>query len=323
MQRLQEFFSNAFSGFGFTDALDILIVAIVVYFVLRMIMETRAQQIVQGILVLVVTMFLSEALDLYVLNWLCKGAVALGAVAILIVFQPELRRALEFMGRGKFVWKISQNDKDKYKKLVTEIVKATDNFSSTKTGALIVFERQTSLEDISETGTILSAIVSEPLLENIFYKGSPLHDGAVVISEGYIYSAGCVLPLTRSREISRGLGTRHRAGIGITENSDAIVLIVSEESGIISIAEDGKLQRFLDLKTVEKRLLDLFLNDTQIEDTLSKIPGARDIFKYKRKESEHQDDYKNNTKRTSGDASDISDSSDDMNKTDGTEDADA
>lgn len=290
---MQEFFSNAFSGFGVSDAVDILLVAVVVYFLLKMIMETRAQQIVKGILVLLLTMIVSETLELHVLNWICKGAVALGAFAILVVFQPELRRALEFMGRGRFVSNaIGQGDKEADKKMVSEIAKAIDSLSSTRTGALIVFERQTSLEEISETGTILDATVSEQLLGNIFYEGAPLHDGAVIISQGYIRSAGCVLPLTKNPDINKNLGTRHRAGIGITENSDAISLIVSEETGIVSMAEDGKLSRYLDAKTVEKKLLSLYITEEESGGKFSKIPGFKEFFFYMKQEEMREERIK-------------------------------
>lgn len=258
-----------------------------VYKLIGFVLETRAEQILKGIIILVVTTFLSDVFNLHVLNWLCKGAVTLGAVAILIVLQPELRRALEFMGRGKLVrGKLTPEEKTRNKRIVSSIVKAVEELSRDKTGALIVFERETMLEDIAETGTIIDGEISEQLIGNIFYEGSPLHDGAVIISDGVIYAAGCVLPLTRSQEISKKLGTRHRAGIGITENSDAFVIIVSEETGIISIAEDGRLERFLDTKTVEKRLLDIYLNDDELPGGLSKIPGVKGFFKHMKAQDE-------------------------------------
>ncbi|MCI7145199.1 MAG: diadenylate cyclase CdaA [Clostridiales bacterium] len=284
---MKEFFSTAFSDFTLIDAIDILIVAFVVYKLIGFVLETRAEQILKGIIILVVTTFLSDVFNLHVLNWLCKGAVTLGAVAILIVLQPELRRALEFMGRGKLVrGKLTPEEKTRNKRIVSSIVKAVEELSRDKTGALIVFERETMLEDIAETGTIIDGEISEQLIGNIFYEGSPLHDGAVIISDGVIYAAGCVLPLTRSQEISKKLGTRHRAGIGITENSDAFVIIVSEETGIISIAEDGRLERFLDTKTVEKRLLDIYLNDDELPGGLSKIPGVKGFFKHMKAQDE-------------------------------------
>lgn len=259
MDEIIKFFTNIFSDFGLMDALDIIIVTFVVYYLLKLILETRAQQIIKGILVLVAATFVSDVLELHTLNWMCKGALTLGAVAVLIVLQPELRRALEFMGRGRIVSGIGSGDKENSKRIVNAIANSVEKFSSEKTGALIVFERQTILEDYAETGTVLDAVITEQLLGNLFYEGAPLHDGAIIISGMKVYAAGCMLPLSRNPNISKDLGTRHRAGIGITENSDAVVLIVSEETGIISIAEDGKLERFLDAKTVEKRLLDIYL----------------------------------------------------------------
>ena len=258
---MQEFFWNAFSGIRITDIIDILIVAVVVYKLLGLIKQTRAEQLFKGVLLLVVATFLSDLFNLHTINWILKGTVALGAVAILVVFQPELRRELEYLGRSKFVnAPFEQMDKEKGKHITSNIVKAIDSFSRDRVGALIVFERQTNLTDIMESGTIVDAEISDQILGNIFYEGAPLHDGAVIIRDGRVYAAGCVLPLTKNNSISKDLGTRHRAGIGITENSDALTLIVSEETGIISIAEDGQLSRFLDVKTVEKKLLNMYMN---------------------------------------------------------------
>ena len=239
---MQEFFWNAFSGIRITDIIDILIVAVVVYKLLGLIKQTRAEQLFKGVLLLVVATFLSDLFNLHTINWILKGTVALGAVAILVVFQPELRRGLEYLGRSKFVnAPFEQMDKEKGKHITSNIVKAIDSFSRDRVGALIVFERQTNLTDIMESGTIVDAEISDQILGNIFYEGAPLHDGAVIIRDGKVYAAGCVLPLTKNNSISKDLGTRHRAGIVITENSDALTLIVSEETGIISIAEDGQL----------------------------------------------------------------------------------
>lgn len=258
---MQEFFWNAFSGIRITDIIDILIVAVVVYKLLGLIKQTRAEQLFKGVLLLVVATFLSDLFNLHTINWILKGTVALGAVAILVVFQPELRRGLEYLGRSKFVnAPFEPMDKEKGKHITSNIVKAIDLFSRDRVGALIVFERQTNLTDIMESGTIVDAEISDQILGNIFYEGAPLHDGAVIIRDGRVYAAGCVLPLTRNNSISKDLGTRHRAGIGITENSDALTLIVSEETGIISMAEDGQLSRFLDVKTVEKKLLNMYMN---------------------------------------------------------------
>lgn len=281
---MQEFFSNAFSGIAISDVIDILIVAFVVYKLLGLIKQTRAEQLLKGVMLLVIATFVSDLLNLHTINWILKGTVALGAVAILIVFQPELRRGLEYMGRTKFMKGPSNRlDKEKGKQVTTQIVKATESFSDEKVGALIVFERDTNLTDIAETGTLIDAEISEQILGNIFYEGAPLHDGAVIIKDGRIRAAGCVLPLTKNNNISKSLGTRHRAGIGITEHSDAITLIVSEETGIISMAEDGQLTRYLDLKTVEKKLLNMYLNAESMTTTMStvhkmvnKVRGGKD-----------------------------------------------
>ena len=278
MDDILQFFANTFSDFGITDAIDIIIVTFVVYYLLKLILETRAQQIIKGILVLVAATFVSDVLELHTLNWMCKGALTLGAVAVLIVLQPELRRALEFMGRGRIVSGIGGGDKENSKRVVQAIASAVEKFSSEKTGALIVFERQTVLEDYAETGTILDAFITQQLLGNIFYEGAPLHDGAIIISGTKVYAAGCVLPLSNSQSISKELGTRHRAGLGITEISDAVSLVVSEETGIISMAEDGKLERFLDARTVEKRLLEIYLSKQTISSRISGIPGAQKMY---------------------------------------------
>lgn len=186
--------------------------------------------------------------------------MTLGVIALVVVFQPELRRGLEYVGRSKIVKApFGQLDKEKAKSVTDEFVKAVGAFSSSKTGALIILEREIALNDIAETGTEINADISAQLLGNIFYEGAPLHDGAVIIRGDKLFAAGCVLPLTGNKNLNKSLGTRHRAGIGITEFSDAISIIVSEETGIISMAIDGKLTRFLDTKTVEKTLLNLYL----------------------------------------------------------------
>lgn len=270
---MQKFFENVFSGISITDAIDIFLVAFVIYQLLRLIKQTRAEQLLKGVIVLVIATVVTGLLNLHTINWILKGAVSLGAVAIIVVFQPELRRALEYMGRSKIVKApLTHMDKEKGKKITAHIVKAVESFSRDRVGALIVFERQTNLTDLMESGTMLDAELSEQLLGNIFYEGAPLHDGAVIIRDGRVCAAGCVLPLTGSKEISKELGTRHRAGIGVTEHSDALVLIVSEETGIISMASEGQLSRFLDIKTVEKTLLNMYLNTGEVTGTMAIIP---------------------------------------------------
>ncbi len=255
-----EIISNLVNGFTFVDAIDIGIVSFVIYKILEFIKETRAQQLIRGIVILVIIFFVSDLLNFYVLNWVMKSTMTIGIFAFVVLFQPELRRGLEYMGRSGFVRNSFRNiDKDHAKEVVNIFVETVGKFSESRLGALIVIERQTMLNDIIETGTILDAEISTELLGNLFYEGAPLHDGAIIIRGDRAYAAGCVLPLTQNNELSKDLGTRHRAGIGITEKSDAITIIVSEETGVISIAEDGAFERFLDKKTIEKKLLSIYV----------------------------------------------------------------
>ena len=257
---MSDFWANLVSGIGITDVIDVLIVAFVIYKLLGFIRETRAEQLVKGLLILVGATVVSDQCNLYTLNWILEGTLTLGVIALIIVFQPELRRGLEYIGRGNLIRRqFGQMNKDRAKQLTSILARTMDYFSMNKIGALIVLERETALNDIIETGVVLDAEMSKEALGNVFYKGATLHDGAMIIRNGRIYAAGCVLPLTQNRTLSKDLGTRHRAGIGITEHSDAIALIVSEETGIISMAEDGKLSRFLDIKTVEKAVLNIYM----------------------------------------------------------------
>lgn len=258
--RMVEFFQNVFVGFRLIDVLDIVIVAYLVYKILGFIQETRAQQLVRGLVVLGIVFFLSDFLKLYLLNWLLRNFVTMGLFALIVLFQPELRRGLEQLGRRNIVsGQFRSLDKENAIEVVKEIVAAVDDFSAIRTGALIVFERETMLNDIIETGTIVDARISVRLLGNLFYEGSPLHDGAVIIRGDRIHAASCVLPLTEKKNIGRNLGTRHRAGLGVSEVSDALVIVVSEETGVISVAENGNFRRFMDLKSVEKILLGVYM----------------------------------------------------------------
>ena len=255
---MEVFVDRITASVGITDVLDILIVAFLIYKVLGFIRETRAEQLAKGLLVLVVITMLSEVLHLYTLHWLLSGLMTVGLVAIVVIFQPELRRGLEYLGRSRISNVFGEVNKEEAKHIVGEFVEAIEAMSSTRTGALIVIERQTALNDIIETGTIINTDISAQMIGTIFYEGTPLHDGAVIVR---LYAAGCVLPLTQNKDLNKELGTRHRAGIGITENSDALVIIVSEETGVISIAQNGKLTRFLDGKKIEKTLLNLYLEE--------------------------------------------------------------
>ena len=266
---MENFFNNIVSSIGLNDVLDIAIVAFLVYKVLGFIRETRAEQLAKGLVVLVICTLLSDFLKLYTLHWLLSGVVSVGLIAIVVIFQPELRRALEHLGRSRFANIMSDIDKEEAKRMVTEIVRAVESMSASRTGALMVIEKEITLNDIVETGTVIDAYISAEMIGNIFYEGEPLHDGAMILRGDRLYAAGCVLPLTQNKELSKELGTRHRAGIGITENSDALVIIVSEETGVISLAQNGELTRFLEGKKIEKTLLDLYLQ----EDSKSPLTG--------------------------------------------------
>lgn len=243
-----------------SDVIDIAIVSYLMYKVLEFIRETRAQQLLRGVLLLVVVFFASDLLNLNLLNWLLKSVLTMGAFAIVVIFQPELRRGLEKVGHKMLFANQFRDQKDESAmEVVSEIVDAVDDFSRTRTGALIAIERDTMLTDLLDKGAEVDAKISARLLGNLFYEGSPLHDGAVIIRGTRILAASCVLPLTERTDIGRNLGTRHRAGVGLSEVSDALVIIVSEESGAISVAENGKLKRFLDDKTLEKMLLDIYM----------------------------------------------------------------
>ncbi len=280
---MKEFFNNIVSGIGINDVLDILVVAFIVYKIIGFIRENRAGQLAKGLLVVVVAAGLSDLLNLYTLNWLLRGALTVGVIALIVIFQPELRRALESLGRKKiFKTPLSEVNNENAMLIVREFVDAMKTMSESKTGALIIIERQTALTDICETGTRIDARITAELIGNIFYEGAPLHDGAVIVRGDRLHSAGCVLPLTQNQELPKELGTRHRAGIGITEISDAISLIVSEETGTISVARDGKIERGFDKKGLEKILIDCYYQtdeDTIIKKAktaIGKIGGSKD-----------------------------------------------
>ena len=266
--------SNITSNIGINDVLDILIVAFILYKVIGFIRETRAEQLAKGLIIFIAATLLSEWLELYTLHWILSGTMTVGLIALVVIFQPELRRGLEYLGRSKIPTVFNQVDKDEAKHIINEFVKAIENMSSSRTGALIVIERETLLNEIVETGTVIDAAISEQLIGNIFYEGSPLHDGALIVRGDRLRAAGCVLPLTQNKELSKELGTRHRAGIGITENSDALVIIVSEETGVISIAQNGKLTRFLDRKGVEKTLFNIYFEKEEINPVRKKLSRA-------------------------------------------------
>lgn len=251
-------FPPALEKFNFTAVIDIIAVAFIIYRLTMFIKGTRAVQLLKGFGVLIIASYLSEALNLTTLSWILKQSWTALFVALPVVFQPELRRTLEQLGRGKLFHAPvpAMGDEDR-SQLITEVVRAVGVLVKNKIGALIVIERQTGVNDVIETGTEIDGKVTSEFLVNIFIPRTPLHDGAAVIRGDRVAAAGCYLPLTDNPDLSRELGTRHRAGIGITEQSDAVSVIVSEETGSISIAVEGKLTRFLDETSMRSHLEEL------------------------------------------------------------------
>ena len=225
------------------SALDILVVSFIFYKVYMLIKETRAEQLLKGILLVVLLIPISSVLQLDMLNLILGKTITIGVICLVILFQPEIRRGLEHIGRSAFNEKHILEDEKKMEVVVNEIVNAVVDLSKTKTGALIIIEQLTGLGEIITTGTRLDALVSSALLENIFVVNTPLHDGATIIRNGRIVASGCFLPLTNNNELNKKLGTRHRAAIGVSEVSDALVVVVSEETGTVSLAYGGRLTR--------------------------------------------------------------------------------
>lgn len=273
ISKLLDNFNTTWNQFIFTisnvrifDIIDILIIAFIIYKAIEFLRETRAGQLVKGIVFLLALYAFATAFNLAVLSWLLSAVFGSAIVAVVIIFQPELRRMLERVGQARISNIQSGNDEVTIlTNSIEQICKAAIQFQKTKTGALIVFERTTQLGDIVNSGTILDAEVSESLVGNIFYPKSPLHDGAMIIRDGRIYAASCILPLTQSTAFSSQLGTRHRAAIGMTENSDAIVLIVSEETGIISIAFNGQITRNYTFETAFDEIKEKLINERDFE----------------------------------------------------------
>ena len=257
-----------------SDLIDILIVSVIVYYLINLIRETRAMQLVKGIIFLFIAFFLSQWLKLNALNYILGGAMQIGAFAVIVIFQPELRNLLERMGRfkvGRIIDFASDTTEDDLHRVIDSIAQAAANMSATKTGALIVMERATRLGEYISTGTMLDANVSSGLLENIFVPNTPLHDGAVIIRNNNIVTAGCLLPLTANNNLSRDLGTRHRAAIGLSEVTDAVIIVVSEETGKISIALNGSLTRNLSRESLAKALKKIMSQKQETNEKIDKI----------------------------------------------------
>ncbi len=251
---IQNIVWNVFHRPGLSDLLDILIVAVIIYQLLMLTRQTRGSAVLKGLVLLLLIVGVSDVLGLTALNWLLMSVISNGPLVLVILFQPEIRKALEQMGRGAIIEKKRHDENDDRERIVSEIIQCLSNLSRRRVGALIVFERKTGLKDVIETGISIDAEISSALLENIFEPNTPLHDGAVVIRDARVMAGACILTLTEGRGISHELGTRHRAAIGISETTDAVVLIVSEETGIISMARGGKLTRHLESKSLREIL---------------------------------------------------------------------
>lgn len=253
--------------FTFSDAVDIILVAIIIYYLFKLLRQTRAAQLIKGLAVLVLAYAASALFDLTMVNVILTSLFEFAVIILVIVFQPELRRMLEHLGRsniskGSIFSTFSTKNDDitaVWSKAINDVADAATVFSNSKTGALIVFERNTMLSEIAASGTELNSSTSVALFGNLFFNKAPLHDGACILRDGKVLSAGCILPLTDNKRLSSSLGTRHRAAIGMSEESDAVVVVVSEETGIISIAVGGKLIRELDRKELAEKLTELII----------------------------------------------------------------
>lgn len=264
MGSIADFFSylgTRLSTISVIDVIDILIVSVLFYYVIVFFRDRRAGKLAVGVLFLLLALLISTLLEMRATQSILETIVGVGVLALIIIFQPELRTMLEKMGRNSLSGLnrlVDLRTDDEKLKVLNEVCLAAGELSQSKTGALIVIERKTKLGDEIRTGTELNADVSAPLIRNIFYNKAPLHDGAMILRGGRIYAGGCFLPLSASTEIDRRLGTRHRAALGVSEISDAVVVVVSEETGGISIAIDGKLYQGFDKYTLQNRLLQIF-----------------------------------------------------------------
>lgn len=234
---------NILSSVGIADIVDIIVVALIIYKLIMFVRKTNSHNLARAIILLLVVMVFAELFNLNMISYFLRRVFELGLIAVVVLFQPELRRMMESVGGG--IGGDRHYEGSSIEGAITQTVLACSDMSASKTGALIIFERSTKMSEIMTTGTIINADTTAELLKNMFFNKAPLHDGAVIIRDGRIAAAGCVLPLTQSKNLSKDLGMRHRAGIGLSEQSDAVVVIVSEETGAISVAIDGMLKRHL------------------------------------------------------------------------------
>ena len=273
-----------FQTFKLVDLLDIVIVAFVVYQLLGFSSRTRAGQLARGALIVVLIYLIAATLHMRTITWIMDALLQVGLLTLVVVFQPEIRRALEQMGQtdqwiSKVFWRSRHNDpslRGSWRSAIIAICDAAERFSETKTGALIVLERRTNLSEIVRTGTPVNSEVNLEVLGTIFYEGTPLHDGAAIIENGRIKAAGCVLPLSNNLDLGKDMGTRHRACLGIAENSDAIAVVVSEETGIISLAKNGVLIRHFDRQSLYTRLIDEMIPKEPVTEKAKTIDGWKE-----------------------------------------------
>jgi len=279
---------NYLSTMGISDFLDIIIVAYLIYKAIGFVRRTNSNNLAKGLVVFLLALWGSDIFSLTMINFLLRKTAELGLIALLILFQPELRRLLERMGSGfasgrSFSGTVMDS-------AISQTVQACCDMSASKTGALIIFERGVALNSIISTGTVINADTTAELLKNMFFNKAPLHDGAVIIRDGRIAAAGCVLPLTQRTNLSKDLGMRHRAGIGLSEESDAVIIVVSEETGAISAAMDGMLKRHLSGEALDKLLRSELIREEDSTEKHGLIDNIRNFFKVNANVDEKQDE---------------------------------
>ena len=282
------------------DILDILVIAFLIYKCIEFFSKTRGGQLVKGLLLLLVMALVADWLDMVTVNWIMVRVMDSLLIAAVIIFHPEIRRALERMGTSKISIfgraAITDSEEERMAKCIDAACKAAGTMQEQKCGALMVFERTTQLGEIIATGTLIDAEATAPLIGNVFYPKSPLHDGGMILRRGRVYAAGCILPLTQNSGLNKELGPRHRAAIGMSENSDAVVVVVSEETGIISLAVNGELRRGFDSITLHNELNELLIESSESNNGFfSRILGA---FGKKNNESKEKADNKDENKNS-------------------------
>lgn len=251
---------SVFSSISIIDILDVVLMAVIIYQLLKFFKHTKAMHVLKGVALLIIALAVAAWIGLPTVTWILSSVFTSGILVIVVIFQPELRRAFENLGRGHFnetEEKVNTDD------IISEIVTVSDHLSRRRVGALMVFEQKSDLKDIIATGTVLDAKISAGLIENVFEPNTPLHDGAMILKGNKIVAAGCFLPLSENNSIEKTLGTRHRAALGMSERSDAVVIVVSEETGVISAARNGTLRRYLDLEALRDLLEEVYADENQ------------------------------------------------------------